>query len=95
MFGQALNIEPFKSNKKLWSRLISKPFLQGKPWAIAELAQMMARIMVRNQRIDMEKEVTLPPLYQKTVYLDFDYYQWMVRIYICYYLHTSKKKNIR
>lgn len=38
---------------------------------------MMERTMVRNQRLDIEKEVTLPPLHQKTVYLDFDYYQWI------------------
>jgi hypothetical protein len=82
LFGQALNIEPFKSSKKLWNRLITKPFLHRKPWAITKLKQMMARTMIRNQRADMEKEVTLPPLYQKTVYLDFDYYQWMVR-FVC------------
>lgn len=76
-----MNIEPFKSNKKLWNRLISKPFLEGKPWAITKVTEMMARVMVRNQRMDMEKEVTLPPLYQKIVYLDFDYYQWMVRFF--------------
>ncbi|KAL9559443.1 hypothetical protein PS6_000765 [Mucor atramentarius] len=77
LFGQALNIEPFKSNKKLWNKMVSKPFLEGKPWAITKLTSIMECTMVRNQRIDMEKEVTLPPLYQKTVYLDFDYYQWI------------------
>ncbi|KAK4520687.1 uncharacterized protein ATC70_006565 [Mucor velutinosus] len=77
LFGQALNIEPFKSNKKLWNKMISKPFLEGKPWAITKLTSIMERTMVRNQRIDMEKEVTLPPLHQNIVYLDFDYYQWV------------------
>ncbi|GAN03723.1 snf2 family helicase [Mucor ambiguus] len=77
LFGQALNIEPFKSNKKLWNKMVSKPFLEGKPWAITKLTNIMERTMVRNQRIDMEKEVTLPPLHQNTVYLDFDYYQWI------------------
>ncbi|KAL9551487.1 hypothetical protein MBANPS3_004229 [Mucor bainieri] len=77
LFGQALNIEPFKSNKKLWNKMVSKPFLEGKPWAITKLTSIMERTMVRNQRIDMEKEVTLPPLHQNTVYLDFDYYQWI------------------
>lgn len=57
--------------------MVSKPFLEGKPWAITKLTRIMERTMVRNQRIDMEKEVTLPPLHQKTVYLDFDYYQWI------------------
>ncbi|KAF1806598.1 SNF2 family N-terminal domain-containing protein [Mucor lusitanicus] len=72
-----LNIEPFKSNKKLWNKMVSKPFLEGKPWAITKLTSIMERTMIRNQRIDMEKEVTLPPLHQNTVYLDFDYYQWV------------------
>ncbi|CEP16924.1 hypothetical protein [Parasitella parasitica] len=77
LFGQALNTEPFKSDKKLWNRIVSKPFLGGKPWAITKLSSIMERAMVRNQRIDMEKEITLPPLHQTTVYLDFDYYQWI------------------
>jgi hypothetical protein len=37
----------------------------------------MEHTMIRNQRIDMDKEVTLPPLHQRTIYLDFDYYQWL------------------
>lgn len=57
--------------------MVSKPFLEGKPWAITKLTSIMERTMIRNQRIDMEKEVTLPPLHQNTVYLDFDYYQWV------------------
>ncbi|KAI8969095.1 SNF2 family N-terminal domain-containing protein [Mycotypha africana] len=77
LIGQTLGIEPFKSNKKLWSRLISQPFLKRKPWAVNNLKQMLERIMIRNQRIDIEREVTLPPLHQKIVYLGFDYYQWI------------------
>lgn len=57
--------------------MVSKPFLEGKPWAITKLTNIMERTMVRNQRIDMEKEVTLPPLHQNTVYLNFGYYQWI------------------
>jgi hypothetical protein len=58
--------------------LTCKPFLEGKLWAIQKLTDIMQRTMIRNQRKDMEKEITLPPLYQKIVYLDFNYYQWMV-----------------
>lgn len=78
LYGQVLGIEPFKSNKKLWYRMFSKPFIENKPWAITKLTQIMEHTMIRNQRADMDKEVTLPPLYQNTIYLDFDYYQWMV-----------------
>ncbi|CAO3648295.1 unnamed protein product [Mucor hiemalis] len=77
LFGQALNLEPFKSNKKLWHRIASKPFLNRKPWAIAKLSNIMERTMIRNRRGDIEKEVTLPPLHQRIIYLDFDYYQWL------------------
>lgn len=85
LFGQALNLEPFKSNKKLWHRIISKPFLNRKPWAIAKLANIMERTMIRNRRGDIEKEVTLPPLHQKIIYLDFDYYQWLVSVTSIFY----------
>ncbi|KAI8637325.1 SNF2 family N-terminal domain-containing protein [Parasitella parasitica] len=64
-------------NRKLWNKLVSKPFLEGKPWAITKLSSIMERTMIRNQRVDMEQEVTLPPLHQTTVYLNFDYYQWI------------------
>jgi hypothetical protein len=59
--------------------MTSKPFLENKPWAIQKLTEIMQRTMIRNQRKDMEIEITLPPLYQKIVYLDFNYYQWMVK----------------
>lgn len=66
--------------------MMSKPFLEDKPWAIQKVTSMMERTMIRNQRQDMDKEVTLPPLYQNIIYLDFDYYQWIVS---CPYIMLS------
>jgi hypothetical protein len=75
--------------------MMSKPFLEGKPWAIQKLTQMMERTMIRNQRQDMDKEVTLPPLYQNIIYLDFDYYQWIVsKVYHSIYIYFSKIQSI-
>ncbi|RCH91537.1 hypothetical protein CU098_003159, partial [Rhizopus stolonifer] len=64
-----------------------------KPWAIIQLTEMLDRIMIRNQRKDIEKEVTLPPLYQKTVYLDFGYYQWLVSDIAIYSLNAILSKR--
>lgn len=74
----ALGIQPFRSNRRLWHKWIVKPFLDRKPWALSQCGQMLSRIMIRHQKRDIEKEVTLPPLSQKVVYLEFDVYQWLV-----------------
>ncbi|KAG0760146.1 hypothetical protein G6F60_010365 [Rhizopus arrhizus] len=73
----ALGIQPFRSNRRLWHKWIVKPFLDRKPWALSQCGQMLSRIMIRHQKRDIEKEVSLPPLSQKVVYLEFDVYQWL------------------
>lgn len=78
LFGQALGMEPFKNSKKLWHRMVTRPFLSRKPWGMRRLTDILERTMIRTQRQDIEKEVSLPPLHQDIVFLDFDYYQWLV-----------------
>ncbi|ORE07008.1 hypothetical protein BCV72DRAFT_116262 [Rhizopus microsporus var. microsporus] len=77
LFGQALGMEPFKDSKKLWHRMVTRPFLSRKPWGMRRLIDILERTMIRTQRQDIEKEVSLPPLHQDIVFLDFDYYQWL------------------
>ncbi|KAG0182111.1 hypothetical protein DFQ29_005805 [Apophysomyces sp. BC1021] len=77
LVGKVLNLQPFGTNQKLWNQLVTKAFMKGKPWAINNVAHLMERTMIRNQRNDVEEDVKLPPLYRKQVFLDFDYYQWV------------------
>ncbi|KAI8977954.1 SNF2 family N-terminal domain-containing protein [Pilobolus umbonatus] len=77
LFGNVLGLEPFKSKRALWKRLIASPFLQRKPWAIDQLAGILQRCMIRNRKEDIGREVKLPPLTHRIVYLEFDYYQWI------------------
>ncbi|CAO3608684.1 unnamed protein product [Cunninghamella echinulata] len=77
IFGEILKLPPFNYYKYLWNRLIVKPFMKQQPWSVYNLNNLMCRIMIRNQKKDIEHDVTLPPLYTKTVLLDFDYYQWL------------------
>ncbi|KAF7727694.1 hypothetical protein EC973_007250 [Apophysomyces ossiformis] len=77
LIGKVLNLQPFGTNQKLWNQLITKPFMKGKPWAITSVSCLMEQVMIRNRRCDVEKDVKLPPLYRKQVFLEFDYYQWI------------------
>ncbi|KAI8381524.1 P-loop containing nucleoside triphosphate hydrolase protein [Radiomyces spectabilis] len=77
LLGPVLQMEPFYSDRKLWNIMVTKPFMSGKPWAASKMQNVMSRCMIRNRRQDIEAEVKLPPLHQRKVFLDFDYYQWL------------------
>ncbi|KAG1451853.1 hypothetical protein G6F56_007976 [Rhizopus delemar] len=72
-----LGLEPFSSHPRLWHKYITQPFLKRAPWALRQCDQILKRTLVRHQPADIQREVALPPLYQRIVYLEFDRYQWL------------------
>lgn len=80
LLSNVLHLEPFASTKRAWNTIMLRPFMNGNPRASIAVAGLMHRIMIRNRREDISKDVTLPQLYKRLVFLDFDYYQWMVSI---------------
>ena len=78
LISNVLNMEPFASKKRAWNTLFLKPFMTASPRASMVVANLMHRIMIRNRREDISKDVVLPELKKRLVFLDFDYYQWMV-----------------
>jgi hypothetical protein len=72
-------MEPFASKKRSWNTILLNPFIHGSTRAATSVAMLMHNVMIRNRREDISKDVTLPDLSKRLVFLDFDYYQWMVR----------------
>ncbi|OZJ06901.1 hypothetical protein BZG36_00036 [Bifiguratus adelaidae] len=70
-----LLLQPFATMKGEWVRAIEKPFLENAVGATERLQNIMQRVMVRNQRSEIEKEVSLPSLTERIVVLDIGYYQ--------------------
>ncbi|KAI9284162.1 P-loop containing nucleoside triphosphate hydrolase protein [Umbelopsis sp. AD052] len=77
LVSNVLNMEPFASKKRSWNTILLNPFMHSNPRASIAVAKLMHRVMIRNRREDISKDVTLPELNKKLVFLDFDYYQWM------------------
>ncbi|KAI8074385.1 SNF2 family N-terminal domain-containing protein [Gongronella butleri] len=76
-YTDILKLTPFAGRSKLWTKLVAVPVKNDMNWALAALYDTMCRTMIRNQKKTIEHEVSLPPLHVRTVYLDFDYYQWL------------------
>lgn len=87
-------MEPFASTKRAWNTLLLRPFMNGNPRASTAVAGLMHRIMIRNRREDISMDVTLPKLYKRLVFLDFDYYQWMVSIIKAFSMSSEKSHRI-
>jgi hypothetical protein len=88
-------MEPFASKKRSWNTLLLNPFMHSNSRASIAVAKLMHRVMIRNRREDITKDVTLPELNKKLVFLDFDYYQWMVSKGVRVNLgHTSPVLNL-
>jgi len=85
-----LHLQPYYGDKTLFSKTLVRSLedhhrIQARAsteeWSleslssVARLRYLMDRIMVRNKPADVERDVRLPPLYERIVRLDLDYYQ--------------------
>lgn len=70
-----LQVEPFKSNREMFRNIILKPFLDRKPNSQKILRMLMERIQIRNNISVVNKDVKLPPLYEKIVPLHLSRHQ--------------------
>ncbi|KAF9933628.1 hypothetical protein BGZ67_004182 [Mortierella alpina] len=91
LFGSFLHLRPYCHDKDLFSKVIQKPLVEhhnistgvvgGSHWSletlssVSRLRYLMDRVMVRNKAEDVERDVTLPPLYERIVRLDLEYFQ--------------------
>ncbi|KAF9186573.1 hypothetical protein BGZ51_001928 [Haplosporangium sp. Z 767] len=90
LFGSFLHLYPYAGDKDLFARAIQKPLMDhhnivsgmsNAAWSmesasiISRLRHLMNRIMIRNKIADVEQDVTLPPLHERIVRLDLEYFQ--------------------
>ncbi|KAF9302757.1 hypothetical protein BGZ74_004881 [Mortierella antarctica] len=80
-------IHPYVDNKSLFSREIRKPFIDHNKTSMSSgislatlssvkrLRHLLERLMTRNRPDDINRFVTLPPLFEKVVRLDLEYFQ--------------------
>ncbi|BFZ64498.1 hypothetical protein YB2330_005644 [Saitoella coloradoensis] len=59
---------------KIWSRYVTKPYLEGAIGSADVVRTLMAGLFVRNRIEDVAVEVSLPPLHIKTSVLEPSYY---------------------
>ncbi|KAI9095934.1 SNF2 family N-terminal domain-containing protein [Phlyctochytrium arcticum] len=71
LLADFLKIEPYASNKDLFRNIIVKPFLDRQFRGFEKLRDLMSRVMIRNRQVDIERDIKLPPLYERQVLLDF------------------------
>ncbi|KAI7818097.1 hypothetical protein BC939DRAFT_307032 [Gamsiella multidivaricata] len=85
-----LHLQPYYGDKNLFSRVLIRSLEDHyristgeipDDWSLASLSSasrlryLMDRIMVRNKPADVERDVRLPPLHERIVRLELDYYQ--------------------
>ncbi|KAG0213952.1 hypothetical protein BGX28_003130 [Mortierella sp. GBA30] len=125
LFGSFLHLQPYYYDKDLFSKVIQKPLvdhhniragISGGDWSleslssVARLRYLMDRVMVRNKAMDVERDVALPPLYERIVRLDLEYFQVLAincqialiqanavlteRVDQDYFFHPSNRKHL-
>ncbi|KAF9967242.1 hypothetical protein BGZ70_010276 [Mortierella alpina] len=126
LFGSFLHLRPYGHDKDLFAKVIQKPLvehhnistgvMEGKFWSletltsVSRLRHLMDRVMVRNKVTDVERDVTLPPLYERIVRLDLEYFQVLAincqialiqanavlteRVDQDYFFHPSNRKHL-
>lgn len=65
-----LRAEPWATIKGLWNKDVVKPFMANSPRSDAKVRNTLSQLVVRHKESDVDVEVALPPLYQKTVFLE-------------------------
>lgn len=79
-------IHPYMDNKSLFLKEIRKPFIDHSTASlpcvslatlssVRRLRHLLERLMIRNRPEDISLSVTLPPLFEKVVRLDLEYFQ--------------------
>ncbi|CAO3575155.1 unnamed protein product [Mortierella alpina] len=126
LFGSFLHLRPYCHDKDLFSKVIQKPLvehhnistgvMEDKYWSletlssVSRLRYLMDRVLVRNKVADVERDVTLPPLYERIVRLDLEYFQVLAincqialiqanavlteRVDQDYFFHPSNRKHL-
>ncbi|KAF9817821.1 hypothetical protein IEO21_03163 [Rhodonia placenta] len=78
MIVHFLEVPQFAAGAKtLFNKAIIQPLMANprpRPGAIEVLEQVMSSVMIRHRIIDVEEDVLLPLLHQKTILLDLDQY---------------------
>ncbi|KAL1914909.1 uncharacterized protein VTP21DRAFT_7825 [Calcarisporiella thermophila] len=77
IIGNFLGFAPFRERRKEWNRAITKPFIHRHLGAVRRVRDLMTNLMIRTQREDIERDVRLPPLNERIVLLNLDYYQYI------------------
>lgn len=57
-------------DKFSWKRYITRPFLDRAPGAHSVVKHLLNSMIVRNRQADIQKDVVLPPLKKRVIYLD-------------------------
>lgn len=74
ILGNFLQIEPFHLQSKLWSSVVVKPFLANASGLQLGLTNIVNAVMVRHSPADIDKQLHLPPLHHRAVFLDPSYH---------------------
>ncbi|KAJ1814420.1 hypothetical protein LPJ75_002778, partial [Coemansia sp. RSA 2598] len=69
LISKFLRIDPFAHSASAWHSLIVQPYKRGEPGACDRLRALLQNIMVRNRPETVGSEVSLPPLYERSVEL--------------------------
>ncbi|KAJ1645832.1 hypothetical protein LPJ64_002627 [Coemansia asiatica] len=69
LVSKFLRIDPFAHSASAWHSLIVQPYKRDDPGARDRLRALLQNIMVRNRPETISTEVSLPPLYEKSVEL--------------------------
>lgn len=72
--GQYLKVEPYHSMPKLWTDLITKPFFDHKFSAETNLMNLLNDIVIRHSAADIERDLRLPKLHHRPVFLEPSYH---------------------
>lgn len=72
--GKFLRIDPWSSNARLWSNTIIKPLEQGQFNSNIQLKRLLRNLMVRHRMKDVERDVQLPALHHRAVFLKPSYF---------------------
>ncbi|KAJ2604449.1 hypothetical protein H4R99_001797 [Coemansia sp. RSA 1722] len=69
LVSKFLRIDPFAHSVSAWHSLMVLPYKRNDPGARDRLCALLQNIMVRNRPETIGSEVTLPPLYEKSIEL--------------------------
>ncbi|CAK7895465.1 hypothetical protein CAAN1_05S03730 [[Candida] anglica] len=111
LVGSFLKIEPYHTQPKMWTSLMSKPLLEGRYGSIRSLKRLLENIVVRHVLSDVEQDLKLPSLHHRPVFLTPSYHNKLAvnmftavlavnavsseRTDIDYMFHPSNRQQLR